>query len=116
LLERRSESVRNSDLLDGVVEEVAEECSQFFGESVVETGGIDRVVGCGFVSTAIASDRAGFAATAKPTTSVQTSILTSIFRSRMTTICEGNSEVRRERIPSEERSSISPSPHRYRHR
>ncbi|GAA0457869.1 hypothetical protein GCM10008985_12510 [Halococcus dombrowskii] len=54
--------MRDSDLLDGVVEEVAEECGQLFGESVVETGGIDRVVGCSFVGTAIASDRAGFAA------------------------------------------------------
>ena len=52
-------------LLDGVVEEVAEECRQFFGESVVETGGIDRVVGCGFVDTSIAGDRAGFAADGK---------------------------------------------------
>jgi hypothetical protein len=62
LLERRSERVRDSDLLDGVVEEVAQERRQLIGKSVVEARWEDRLIGCRFVGTPIASDKAGFAA------------------------------------------------------
>ena len=52
----------DSDLLDGVVEEVAQERRQLLGEAVVEAGGDERLVGRSLVGTTIASDRAGFAA------------------------------------------------------
>jgi hypothetical protein len=83
------------------------------------------VVGCGFVGTAIASDRAGFAADGEthnerpdkhPNVDLAVTDDDLARSARSSIICEGNSEVRMERIASEESSSISPSPHRYCHR
>jgi len=54
--------MRDCDLLDGVVEEVAQQVFQLFGEPIVEAGGEQVLAGRAVVRPAIRSDRAGFAA------------------------------------------------------
>lgn len=54
--------VGDSDLLDGEVEEVAEEISDTVGEAVVETGWEEVVAGSDVVGTSVGGDRACFAA------------------------------------------------------
>jgi hypothetical protein len=54
--------MRDSDLLNGVVEEVAQQVFQLFGEPIVEAGGEQVLAGRAVVRPATRSDRAGFAA------------------------------------------------------
>lgn len=60
-LELWSECVRDCDLLEGVLEEVAQQCSKCWCESVVEARASNSLVGSCGVSALRPGDSAGFA-------------------------------------------------------
>lgn len=74
--------VGNRDLLESVLEEVAQQGPKCWCEPVVETGASNSLVGrCG-VGPLKSGDRAGFAIDGEAHNSVQTSIVMSIVRWR----------------------------------